>query len=79
MEKEYKPRTSTRTTIARFSYKFDITLSGAKPILILHLTLSNGKQLTFRMPYQLFHRLRFSVARLLKEMQFLETRQIIMR
>lgn len=84
LELKFHEKTTTRLSIKRISYLFDISMEdedspAPKPILILDLLLTNGTRRTFRLPFSMFHRLRFATARLLKEISFLETRQIITR
>lgn len=85
LELKFQEKTTTGVSVAEISYRFDISSVGEdssvpiKPVLILDLLLSNGKRITFRCPWSMYHRLRFATARLLKEIQFLETRQIIIR
>lgn len=49
----------------------------AQPSIVLHLQLKNGQYVTFEVPMAMFHRLRYSVACLLKEFQALENRAIM--
>lgn len=57
----------------------ETTPANTKPILVMDLLLSTGNRMVFRVSNAMFHKLRFTVARLLKEIQFLETRKIITR
>lgn len=85
LELKFHDKTTTRVSLAKFNFRIDVSIRDEEssikpiPILILDLTLSNGKRITFRCPMAQFHQLRFTAARLLKEIQFLGTRQIITR
>lgn len=81
LELKLHEKTTTRVSIQAISYRFDISMmeETEAPILILDFLLSNGTRRTFRLPFSIFHRMRFATARLLKEITFLETRQIITR
>lgn len=47
----------------------------AQPIIVLHIMLQNGEYKTFEVPIAMFHRLRYSIAYLLREFQMIENRQ----
>lgn len=49
----------------------------SKPTIVIHLKTANGQLKTFQLSVLMFHRLRYNIANLLKEMQILEIRQIL--
>lgn len=51
----------------------------AQPIIVFHIMLRNGEYKTFEIPIAMFHRLRYSIACLLKEFQIIESRQKVRR
>lgn len=82
LELGFHRKTTTRVAIKRMTWRFDITnLSEGKPVntALIHLELTNNEFLTFRLPTYMFHRLRYAVASLLKDIQFLETKSIMNR
>lgn len=85
LELKFHEKTTTRVTITKIAYRYDISMidettpANTKPILVMDLLLSTGTRMVFRVSNAMFHKLRFTVARLLKEIQFLETRKIITR
>ncbi|XP_037027712.1 COMM domain-containing protein 5 [Bradysia coprophila] len=74
---------SLRTPPKRINWCINLSLieSGitriAQPSIVLHLQMRNGEYRTFEVPMVMFHKLRYSVACLLKEFQALESRQIM--
>eukprot|EP00039_Didymoeca_costata_P026436 m.15911 g.15911 ORF g.15911 m.15911 type:complete len:218 (+) comp5526_c0_seq1:111-764(+) len=48
-----------------------------KPSVLMQMTLTNGKIHTFELPLEQFHKLRYNVAFVLKEMEDLEKRNIL--
>lgn len=49
----------------------------SQPTIVLHIFLGNLQYKTVEMTVAMFHRLRYNIACLLKEMQVLENRQIM--
>lgn len=49
----------------------------SKPTIVIHLKTQYGQFKTFQLSILMFHRLRYNIAKLLKEMQILERRQIL--
>lgn len=49
----------------------------SQPTIVFHILLRNGEFKTFEVPIVMFHRLRYTIACLLKEFQALEGRQIL--
>lgn len=47
----------------------------SQPIIVLHIMTQNGEYKTFEVPIAMFHRLRYSIAYLLREFQMIESRQ----
>lgn len=47
----------------------------AQPIIVFHIMMQNGEYKTFEIPIALFHRLRYTIACLLREFQMIESRQ----
>lgn len=47
----------------------------AQPIIVFHILMQNGEYKTFEIPIALFHRLRYTIACLLREFQMIESRQ----
>uniref|UniRef100_A0A0K8TQI0 COMM domain-containing protein 5 n=1 Tax=Tabanus bromius TaxID=304241 RepID=A0A0K8TQI0_TABBR len=74
---------SVRSPPRRLQWRINISLmdSGisnlSQPTIILHFQASNGEYKTFEFPIAMFHRLRYNVALLLKEMQTIEGRQLM--
>ena len=69
--------------LAGLQWRVDITISNSsllrvmKPSILMQMTLSDGEIKTFELPIEQFHRLRFGVAKMLREMQQLERHPIM--
>lgn len=73
-----------RTTPKAIEWRLNISLmesgiSGrlSHPTIVLHILLGNSKYKTFEMTVAMFHRLRYNIACLMKEMLMLENRQLL--
>ncbi|KAK3931120.1 COMM domain-containing protein 5 [Frankliniella fusca] len=66
--------------VCDMKWRVDITISSSvlsrvlEPNIIMELTLRNGKKVTFELSVSKFHKLRFTVASLLKEMDLMESK-----
>ncbi|KAG8200806.1 hypothetical protein JTE90_006387 [Oedothorax gibbosus] len=69
--------------LSEFRWRVDVAISTStlnrvlEPAIIIEIKLSDGRKETFEVHPSQFHRLRFAVATLLKEMENLETRNIL--
>eukprot|EP00037_Helgoeca_nana_P019243 m.187034 g.187034 ORF g.187034 m.187034 type:complete len:219 (-) comp24783_c0_seq1:163-819(-) len=70
-------------SLADFKWRVDVAISTSelqramKPAVLMQMTLSDGTIQTFEMPVEEFHKLRYNVSYVLKEMEELEKRGIM--
>jgi len=70
-------------SIRDIRWRVDVTISTTGlsrvflPVIVMQLTLSNGQISTFECPVEVFHRLRYSVAKVLKGMNDLQQNYIM--
>ncbi|GIX68885.1 COMM domain-containing protein 5 [Caerostris extrusa] len=69
--------------LSNFGWRIDVAISTStlnrvlEPAIVMEIRLSNGRKETFEVHPSQFHRLRFAVATLLKEMENLEMKSIL--
>ena len=69
--------------LSNFKWRVDVAISTSslkralKPSVLMQMTLDNGKIHTFEMPVEQFHKLRYNVAFVLKEIEDLEKRAVM--
>jgi hypothetical protein len=69
--------------LSNFKWRVDVAISTSllkralKPAVLMQMTLSDGKIHTFEMPVEQFHKLRYNVAFVLKEIEDLEKRSVL--
>eukprot|EP01006_Ploeotia_vitrea_P052671 TRINITY_DN67716_c9_g1_i4.p1 TRINITY_DN67716_c9_g1~~TRINITY_DN67716_c9_g1_i4.p1 ORF type:complete len:166 (-),score=82.97 TRINITY_DN67716_c9_g1_i4:359-856(-) len=84
LEKASESKRITLPTVEGVNWRIDVTISTTtllrvfKPTIIMRLTLSDGKIRTFECPVDKFHQLRYSVAKVLKDMQDVARHPMIM-
>eukprot|EP00038_Savillea_parva_P008915 m.180045 g.180045 ORF g.180045 m.180045 type:complete len:219 (-) comp14914_c0_seq1:1349-2005(-) len=70
-------------SLADFKWRVDVAISTSelqramKPAVLMQMTLSDGTIQTFEMPVEEFHKLRYNVSYVLKEMEDLEKRGVM--
>mmetsp|Transcript_56090 Transcript_56090/g.77763 ORF Transcript_56090/g.77763 Transcript_56090/m.77763 type:complete len:217 (-) Transcript_56090:26-676(-) len=70
-------------TLTDFKWRVDVAISTSelqramKPAVLMQMTLSDGTIQTFEMPVEEFHKLRYNVSYVLKEMEDLEKRGVL--
>eukprot|EP00035_Acanthoeca_spectabilis_P021514 m.438666 g.438666 ORF g.438666 m.438666 type:complete len:216 (+) comp18269_c0_seq1:82-729(+) len=70
-------------TLVDFKWRVDVAISTSelqramKPAVLMQMTLSDGTIQTFEMPVEEFHKLRYNVSYVLKEMEDLEKRGVM--
>ncbi|KAF5274524.1 hypothetical protein FQA39_LY07136 [Lamprigera yunnana] len=80
MDKEYY---KTAKKLTKFNWRIDISFvygflkEQVPPTIIINLQLSSGKQCTFEVDLQTFHKLRFNVSLLLKELTAIEKLSLV--
>ncbi|XP_055616984.1 uncharacterized protein LOC129762582 [Toxorhynchites rutilus septentrionalis] len=76
----YREMRNLRSPPKRLVWRINISFvdrSNHHPTIILHIQKTDGEFLSFEMNVAMFHRLRYSVASLLHELQTLERRQSV--
>ena len=69
--------------LKQFKWRTDVAISTSslkralKPSVLMQMELSNGKMHTFEVPTDQFHKMRYNVAFVLKEMEDLEKRPVM--
>jgi len=72
----------TLPTLASFRWRTDVTISTSvlskvlECTVLMEMNLSNGRTYTIEVPVSKFHLLRYSVARVLREMEEMQTRSV---
>eukprot|EP01101_Sappina_pedata_P000262 TRINITY_DN10267_c0_g1_i1.p2 TRINITY_DN10267_c0_g1~~TRINITY_DN10267_c0_g1_i1.p2 ORF type:complete len:206 (-),score=71.09 TRINITY_DN10267_c0_g1_i1:108-725(-) len=78
-----KVATSALPSIVSTNWRIDVTISTTslsrvmKPVIMMQLQMSDGRVVSFDLPMDKFHEMRFAVAKVLKEMDDLSAHPIL--